>query len=136
MLTPPAAATANANTANPLASQTAPPTQNYVQANNPATIPPVNLPPNPNAPQSTSTQSVEMQRLALAQQLAQLAQTLATNNTAPPLTFGAGQPSVNSSTFNPALNTQLYGFGANNPIFTGGALQGPGQPTGAGQPNH
>lgn len=123
-----APATSAENT-NPLASQTSPPTQNYVagstNTNNPATIPPINMPQNSNAAtqaQNGAQQNTEMARLQLAQQLAQLAQTLATNNSQSQLSIGAGQPSINNPAYNPALNNTLYGVGANNPIFTGAPL--------------
>ncbi len=101
-----------------------PPSQQYVPSQSPlasGAAPPMN--PNLNGVTPTNTsigntnmaQSTEVARLQLAQQLAQMAQTLVSNNTATPATNVVG---INPQT-NPQLNTQLYGVGANNPIFGG-----------------
>jgi hypothetical protein len=70
---------------------------------------------------SQPSQATEMARLQLAQQLAQMAQSLVNNNNQP--TFvPPGQISNNNPIYNQTLNEQLYGQGANNPIYTGTPL--------------
>jgi hypothetical protein len=103
-----------------------PPAQNYVSASN-APINPnaTNPPPNTVAgAQTDGQQNTEMAKLQLAQQLAQIAQTLVTNNQTQIFT-GPGVPSTNNPAYNSQLNEQLYGMGANNPIFTGAPLPSP-----------
>ena len=93
-----------------------PPTQQYVNPSmaNPAAVNPATPPAN-SANGQSNQQNPEMARLQLAQQLASMAQTLVNNS-------AVIMPTpVNS----PEMNTQLYGVGANNPIFTGMPLPQP-----------
>jgi hypothetical protein len=100
---------------NVIPSNTAP-AQNYVSgnsANNPAATPPINfgyggaIPSNNLPGQDNSTQAAEMQRLQLAQQLTQLAQTLVTGNQT--AVSGVGLPPASNPQYNTQLNQQLNG---------------------------
>lgn len=132
--TAPTTATPSNAATNQILPATTAPAQNYVNGNNTnvtnANLPPINpayVPPgtplNPTAP--ISQNATEAAKLQLAQQLAQMAQTLvnSTSNNQAQVNIGAGQISPNNALYNPALNAQLNGGeGANNPIFTGEPL--------------
>ncbi|MCD6047907.1 MAG: hypothetical protein K0S08_1554 [Gammaproteobacteria bacterium] len=134
---PPAAANSSAP-ANPFAPPGSLTPQSFVSAtpapaasnaaSKPTDTPPINpgyaAGNNTNPAASTNTQSnqaTEIARLQLAQQLAQMAQSLVSNNNQPSF-VPPGQVSNNNPTYNSVLNQQLYGPGANNPVYTGTPL--------------